>query len=808
MDDINKIVPLRLRHKDITVEEYILTLKKAHKSFKFFMNNVFPWGQDDLYITARHLDVWSWFLQLRTNTCILAPRKHGKSFHIYGYVLWHIFCGRVELKDKYILYMSYSYNMAHEHVTKIKRLLKRNPWFDGLQELSTAEGVGKYTWDGEHILEINPEGILSFNRGKHPEVTILDDVMRDPTSMMNLTQVMRVNEIFFTEVMQLPKEGVGVMKIIGTAMTPEDFFFKIRNTSEFKDGWQMSPAITNEATKETLWPTVFSYERLMSIKDTIGEKAFRKEYMIEPVYVTEAFFLRENILALVKNTQEIQDVVKGQDKANTVMGWDIGKKSHPTHLSIFKMTGGTPVQIYQKFLDNTDYIKQLDFVKGLVEMFKVDKVFYDATRGELDGFAEQGIMRHQYCTFEPVIFTFKEKAAMASEFEKYVTTKNLILINDSRMIEQILTVTNDLQAVETAGGHGDCYDDQTELLTSEGWKYFKDLNKTEKVATLSENGYVEWQKPSDYIVKEYDGMMYSVDTSQINLKVTPLHKMFVNGKLRAVKDIEGLQVKYKKNAKWNGEQKEYFNVMNNKVKSEDWLEFLGYYISEGHTTKRKGKYQIGISQNEPKRTKIRECLKRLPFKFTENEKGFWIYNSKLGKILHPLGKSGEKYIPDGILELNSRLLEILYQAMMYGDGTFNRTFRSYFTSSYRLAGQFQELLLKVNRSGNIYVRDFIGRRAPHGITRLLCYNIGVIEKKNNPMVNKHKNDRNQRSDRWSVYKGKIYCVTVPNHVIYVRREGKPCWSGNSFWSIAMALKGLAEHRFKILVLDDKEGLIF
>ena len=25
----------------------------------------------------------------------------------------------------------------------------------------------------------------------------------------------------------------------------------------------------------------------------------------------------------------------------------------------------------------------------------------------------------------------------------------------------------------------------------------------------------------------------------------------------------------------------------------------------------------------------------------------------------------------------------------------------------------------------------------------------------------------------------VYCVEVPNHVIYVRREGKPVWCGNS-----------------------------
>ena len=34
-------------------------------------------------------------------------------------------------------------------------------------------------------------------------------------------------------------------------------------------------------------------------------------------------------------------------------------------------------------------------------------------------------------------------------------------------------------------------------------------------------------------------------------------------------------------------------------------------------------------------------------------------------------------------------------------------------------------------------------------------------------------------DKYVDYIGKTYCVEVPNHIIYVRRNGKPVWSGNS-----------------------------
>ena len=43
-----------------------------------------------------------------------------------------------------------------------------------------------------------------------------------------------------------------------------------------------------------------------------------------------------------------------------------------------------------------------------------------------------------------------------------------------------------------------------------------------------------------------------------------------------------------------------------------------------------------------------------------------------------------------------------------------------------------------------------------------------------PMQNKMVDRR-----KWIPYSGNIYCVEVPNHLLYVRRNGKSCWCGNS-----------------------------
>ena len=49
----------------------------------------------------------------------------------------------------------------------------------------------------------------------------------------------------------------------------------------------------------------------------------------------------------------------------------------------------------------------------------------------------------------------------------------------------------------------------------------------------------------------------------------------------------------------------------------------------------------------------------------------------------------------------------------------------------------------------------------------------------NEWVAKRRGKNLKTRELWIDYDGMVYCVEVPNHVIYVRREGKPVWCGNS-----------------------------
>jgi DNA polymerase elongation subunit (family B) len=347
----------------------------------------------------------------------------------------------------------------------------------------------------------------------------------------------------------------------------------------------------------------------------------------------------------------------------------------------------------------------------------------------------------------------------------------------------------------------ECYSEDTEVLTENGWKLFKDLVPGEKVATLGNNAKLEYEVPSKYIEQKYTGRMFSQVSSNIDLLVTPNHNMYVGwrGKnhykpvirwgFRTPSEMPRY-VKYKRNAGWDGEEDKWFTIPSimkkrpigaiiktrdkksiiveaehyfenyiepeKKIPMDDWLKFFGIWLAEGCTS---GSYKVIITQsNFEKREKIKNWLKKLPFEFKEYGVNLTCHNKQLHSYLKQFKKSHAKFIPRDLMNLPSRQLRILFESMMLADGWRGRC---YGTSSKDLADGFQEIVLKMGYASTISNKsDF--------------YKIYVSYEMLEPMQNKGVDHRS-----WVDYEGMVYCVEVPNHLLYVRRNGKACWSGNS-----------------------------
>lgn len=356
-----------------------------------------------------------------------------------------------------------------------------------------------------------------------------------------------------------------------------------------------------------------------------------------------------------------------------------------------------------------------------------------------------------------------------------------------------------------------CYSDDTEILTDSGWKLFRNLSKFDMVATLNDKNNLEFQYPTAYHEYECKEKLLRFKGRNIDLLVTKNHNMYGrfinhNFEIKQASDIPNKRrFRFQKNCHGikNGHVL-YHEIGDKKIDMNVWLEFLGYFLTEGHTcqstsTRQKRKirvlsdgskeryyvegnipqtqYTIGISQKkENGRKLIRNCLNNLGYKFSSGKVAFSANNKALYAELSVFGKAEDKFIPSYIWDCSKEQLEIFYKALMLGDGSRSDGKNTFYSSSIQLVEDFQRLLLSIGYSGDVRIVDRIGEKTTSGNNRnLLEYQVRIKEISNETCP----------INGWDAkevdYDGKVYCVTVPNKIIYVRRNGNVVWCGNSNW---------------------------
>ncbi len=137
-----------------------------------------------------------------------------------------------------------------------------------------------------------------------------------------------------------------------------------------------------------------------------------------------------------------------------------------------------------------------------------------------------------------------------------------------------------------------------------------------------------------------------------------------------------------------------------------------------------------------------------------------------------------KVIPRELFDEPVEALQDLLEGLMHSDGSVSPTGRrTYHTTSRTLADQVQELALLCGRSATVGDRPFRDGDGHFGTKPR--YRVTIYRPRNmTPKVGWTTADRRSQV-RLEHYAGNVYCATVPNGTLYVRRNGKPAWSGNS-----------------------------
>lgn len=449
------------------------SLKAAFVNFGCFFFYWFSLGiqrVDGFDYTPDHLwDVCD-RLQFNRRTSTQAPRFHLKSTVTEGFVAWKMW--RMERIWNEWDYMSYTADLGEYHTKRMKRYIQEMPEiFEEYKSLSDAESIIYYQ-HGKRKFICAPCGIMSFKRGRHPTGMICDDILKDPAVKLDLSQLKKIERAFVEEVENMPRED---LHLVGTPQDQEDLFFQKQKDPKFN--CKIYTAEADPTNKVALWENnpSFAWEELMK-KRAANLKMYLKEYMCMPVRATDAFISLDQMNALICSRLKNYPLTKPPIiRSRTVVGgFDIGKKTHPSHFAIFvqsrrkyltrridKQTNKVVekmehrlIQVHSKFMDGWDYIDQIEYIKNAISIFKIDKLFYDNTRSEFESTDEAGNLPGE---MEGVSFTVKEKFSMATEMDIAFTQKIILLLNDDRQKRQMLSVDCDLKAQETEEGHGDAF---------------------------------------------------------------------------------------------------------------------------------------------------------------------------------------------------------------------------------------------------------------------------------------------------------------------------------------------------------------
>jgi len=355
--------------------------------------------------------------------------------------------------------------------------------------------------------------------------------------------------------------------------------------------------------------------------------------------------------------------------------------------------------------------------------------------------------------------------------------------------------------------YGACYSEDTEVLTENGWKKYKDVSKNhdEKIATYNiNNDCMEYQIPLEYHQYDYNGELYNFISRNIDVMVTPNHNMLAQkynqdikqneqwGKIKA-SEIKTYKYHFQSFVNWNGEIPEKLPYKGSQylkhLDLDEYLKFIGFYLSEGGLKIYKdviNGVHVSQSENSPCFKEIREIFYKVANSkhVAENVDGrrkfdnyqFTINNSDFGREMAPIyGKNSmEKKIPKWILNLPNDKLKILLKALMDGDGNTRKSPNGYerykYTSvSKTLVNQIQEIVLRLGFVSSI---SFIKSKIKECNDIHIVY-WSLLSKETNRTITP------SRNIKMVAYTGKVWCFTVANGYFITRRNGKIGIHGNS-----------------------------
>ena len=315
----------------------------------------------------------------------------------------------------------------------------------------------------------------------------------------------------------------------------------------------------------------------------------------------------------------------------------------------------------------------------------------------------------------------------------------------------------------------ECFPGDTEVMTENGFKQFDELTMSDKIVQWNEDGSMSVVDPERIVKHPYDGELLTIRHSNGDIihSSTPNHNrvLISQGKNKFVRKI---QAKDSLSGGWKIPVAG--NLDGNGLPIPDaMIQFHVAFAADGCI--KNGRYGYISFKKDRKKERLDRILKETgieySYHFNERHKYHCYYFGRMDNIKLFAGFDKSLVIP-GFIHSTLHQKHVFLEELKYWDGYLNYGRNNPVKSMYFSTAKREEA-------------DFV-----QTISHLSGYYCTVFErvkagyKKAYACVCREKaHQTQQRINAYhEKYKGNVYCVTVPSHMIMIRQEGRVCITGN------------------------------
>lgn len=321
----------------------------------------------------------------------------------------------------------------------------------------------------------------------------------------------------------------------------------------------------------------------------------------------------------------------------------------------------------------------------------------------------------------------------------------------------------------------ECYDDQTEVLTRQGWKFWSTVTATDELAVPGLDGTtLEFETPIDLVAQEYSGTLYCCTSATVDYAVTPNHELWAAkadgapmGKLGAetVHGQELFLTQFGFEAQGDPSP-EFKHVGDQLLNWGTYCSLVGYVLTAAKVDDQEASVSFSVRDpyaDDPDSpvSRVQSLLHSTPFTWLETPSGsgtaFTCKDPSLFTFVKSLGSS----VPRDIVTGSGSGRYQTYLGIIRGSAIAHAKHgQAIVLKSQELADSFQELAILTG------VESVITRVSQGWQATLLEDHVAHVTP--GPGVFHTRQ-----------YTGTVYCAQTSTGLLLVRRNGKPLVCGNS-----------------------------